>query len=105
MTFDGVMNDIFNDITECWYGSFSSKLIATVDERKALLDNNIQSELHICHPSSAKKDLRYVKHVKTYKKVNDLYQGFLATVEGGKFITEFDETFPKLKNISNVKKD
>lgn len=104
LTFDSVINDIFNDITECWYGSFASKLIATVDESKAVLDNNILSELQISHPSSAKKDLRYVKWVKTYKKVNDLYQEFIATVEGGKFITEFDETFPELKNISDVKK-
>lgn len=104
LTFEVVLKTIFDEITECWYGSFASKLIATADDTKAVLDRNVLEELHVSHPSSSKKELRYDRWCKAYKKVNSLYDACLSSSEGKEFIKEFDKKLPGLKNLSSVKK-
>ena len=104
LTFEGVLKTIFDEITGCWSGSFASKLIATADDMKAVLDKNVLGELQISHPSSGKKELRFEKWLKVYDKVNNLYKDFLSTSEGMEFIKEFDKKFTELKDLSPTKK-
>ena len=104
LTFEVVLKTIFDEITECWNGSFASKLIATADDSKAVLDKNVLKELQVSHPSSGKKELRYEKWLKVYNKVNDLYKEFLSTSEGIEFIKEFNKKVTKLKDLSSIKK-
>ena len=104
LTFEVVLKTIFDEITECWYGSFASKLIATIDDTKAVLDRNVLEELQVSHPSSSKKELRYDRWCKAYEKVNSLYDACLSSSEGKEFVKEFDKKLPGLKNLSSVKK-
>ena len=104
LTFEGVLKTIFDEITGCWSGSFASKLVATADDMKAVLDKNVLGELQISHPSSGKKEVRCEKWIKTYDKVNDLYDTYLSSSEGKEFVKAFDKKLPGLKKLSSVKK-
>lgn len=104
LTFEVALKTIFDEIAECWNGSFASKLIATADDTKAVLDKNVLKELQVSHPSNGKKELRFEKWLKVYDKVNNLYKDFLSTSEGMEFIKEFDKKFTELKDLSPTKK-
>ena len=91
LTFEVILKTIFDEITECWYGSSASKLIATADDTKTVLDRNVLEELHVSHPSSGKKEFRYERWIKAYNKVNDLYDAYLVSSEGKEFIEEFNK--------------
>jgi len=93
--------------------SFSSKLLASINNDKPVWDRNVFSWLEMTRTTSIKdKDKQIEKTISKYKDLEDeIYNEFFTTDKADKCIRIFDETFSEmfeeksdLKYITSIKK-
>ncbi len=73
--------------------SFSSKLVATIDPTKPVLDEFVLKNLGLSKPKSYSKN-RIEQTIELYNKIEKIYTDFLFTNEGKDLLSEFDRFFP-----------
>jgi hypothetical protein len=82
--------------------SFVSKMIATIDPSKPVIDAFVLKNLGFKLPSPTKKN-RKEEIEKIYKAIDKSMNDFLKTENGIFLIKKFDAMYPN-SNISNIKK-
>ena len=82
--------------------SFSSKLVATINPKLPVWDQQVLKNLKLKAPLYGDKE-RLNKTKKLYDSIKEWYRDYLNTIEGRKKVTEFDQRFPN-SGISNIKK-
>lgn len=83
--------------------SFASKILATINPEKPILDSKILKYLGLQTGGNNKKE-RLENALKAYNQIEKWYEEYLKSEEAKSCIQYFDELFPKYKNISSVKK-
>jgi Ca2+-binding EF-hand superfamily protein len=82
--------------------SFASKLIATIDPNKPIIDQYVLKNIGLKLPYTYAKD-RFNKTVKLYDDVSDWYSTYLKTDDAKKMIQCFDQVYPNAE-ITKIKK-
>ena len=82
--------------------SFRSKLMATINPDKPVLDEFVLKNLGITKPDTYSKN-RIEKTVDVYKRIEHFYDEFLQTMECQELVAKFDMHFPNTK-ITKTKK-
>lgn len=107
----GGMNVSFKDIIEALQertgrceASFASKMLATLNKDKPILDSNVLSFLGLRLSDNIDIKERVKEAIRVYESIEAWYRGFLASDEGKNCVALFDKTFPKYKDLSPVKK-
>lgn len=102
LSYDKILDEL-KKITERVEASFASKMLATLDDSKPILDQFVLKYLGLEIEGSSPDDrLQSVK--KIYKEIDDWYGKFLKSSEGKSCVRFFNEKFPDYKSISDVKK-
>ena len=103
--FEDVLNHVF-DTTGKVEGSFSSKLLATINPHKPIWDKLVLDQLSIRKPVQGQKNKQ--KQIKeslaTYSKLENWYTNYLETPNAKEVITLFDEMYPFAAIMTDVKK-
>lgn len=99
--FDLVIDKI-SETTNRIEASFSSKMVASINANKPLLDSIILNNLEIKFPKHSSSE-RSIKIKLIYKELEDNYQNFLKTKSAKNWLNLFDKKIGKF-NISNTKK-
>ncbi len=99
--FDLVIDKI-SETTNRIEASFSSKMVASINANKPLLDSIILKNLEIKLPKHGSSE-RTIKIKLIYKELEDNYQIFLKTKSAKNWLNLFDKKIGKF-NISNIKK-
>ena len=100
----------FEDVIEILYtetgnveASFSSKMIATIDQKKPIWDqyvlHNLDLKLKGKNPQERIKNAIFI-----YSQIENWFDNYLQTEEARRNIAEFDCWFPSYTWISDVKK-
>lgn len=101
ITFSDIINALA--ITNYCEASFSSKMLATINPSKPILDSQILKFLDF---KITGKDLtsRIESSIKVYSDIENWYKTYLTTKESKECLTFFDKNLPQYKHISNIKK-
>lgn len=100
----------FNSVLNCLYektgfveASFSSKLVATIDPTKPILDSRVLAYLglRICGSSP---ESRLSSAAKAYDRIVEWYREYLSRTEAVENIKLFDSLLPDYAWMSDVKK-
>lgn len=83
--------------------SFSSKMLATIDDNNPIWDKYVLQNLNIEHTGTNQEE-KLINAIKLYAKITEWYHEFLLTDKAKECVTIFDSTLPDYKWISNVKK-
>jgi len=89
------------DQTGCFEPSFASKLVATLDTAKPVIDRFVLKNLNLRIPSRAVQD-RLIKTCYVYEKLAEISTAYLSTTDGEYLVHEFSRTYPNA-NISREK--
>lgn len=100
--FKSVLNYLYEK-TGFVEASFSSKLVATIDPTKPILDSRVLAYLglRIC---GSTPELRLSSAVEAYDRIVEWYREYLSRTEAVENIKLFDSLFPDYTWISDVKK-
>ena len=83
--------------------SYGSKLIATEDPNRPVIDFFVRKELDITPPDRNSDDF-VDDWCSIYVEIEKIYGEVLAGNDGRDFVKQFDEVFPSLKDLTPVKK-
>lgn len=85
--------------------SFSSKLLATVNDKKPIWDVYVLKNLNIHNPKNLRGEVKLEACLSAYCEIEKWYEISIVGIEGKRIIKFFDERFPEYKDcISNEKK-
>ena len=90
-------------LTHRWEVSYSTKLLATADPQRPVIDRFMREELHIKAPKRNASNFVEV-WCSIYVEIEKIYGEVLANDDGGNFVKQFDEVFPLLSDLTPVKK-
>jgi len=82
--------------------SFSSKLVATIDPTKPVVDEFVLKNLGLSKPKNYSKN-RIEQTIELYNKIEQTYKEFLLTNQGKDLLIEFDRYFPDT-DLTDTKK-
>lgn len=103
-SFENIIRAI-QDATKCCEASFASKMLATINPNKPILDSNVLKFLGL-HLADSGTELtnRVDNAIRIYTLIEKRYAEILSSLEGQKCIVLFNKTFPDYSDISDVKK-
>ena len=101
-TFKDILNEI-HEKTECFEPSFSSKMLATLDPKQPIWDQNVLQFFGLTLEIQKGPD-RTDKAVENYNALKSKHKEFCSSENGEKCLEYFDKTFPKYTWISKTKK-
>lgn len=85
--------------------SFSSKLLATVNDRKPIWDVYVLKNLNVHIPKHYRGERKLNAYLSAYQEIEKWYEISMLSPEGNRMVEFFNERFPEYKNsISNEKK-
>ncbi len=84
--------------------SFVSKLVATINPEMPIYDANVRECLGLVAPSGKPKKERLLQAVKTYNDLKKKTYKLTQNVRFGELRGAFDETFPKFRHFTDIKK-
>ena len=107
-----VQNPSFDEIIEELYhrtgrleASFSSKMLANIDDSKPIWDSFVLNALDFKNPLPSMPKLEQMKRkIEIYHKIDRWYVDYLKTENAQECITKFNEILPEYTWISDVKK-
>lgn len=102
LTFKDVILFLSN-ITGRVEASFSSKIVATINPKMPVWDNNVLSNLSIDNPKGSFQN-KIEQSVNIYKELCNYYKQFLDKDNAREIIKIFDNLFPKYSSITDIKK-
>jgi len=82
--------------------SFSSKLVATIDPTKPVLDEFVLKNLGLSKPKNYSKN-KIEQTIELYNQIEQTYKEFLLTNQGKDLLIEFDRFFPD-SDLTDTKK-
>ncbi len=91
------------DRTGTCEASFASKMLATLNTEKPIVDRTVTEFLELERPSGELTE-RIAKAKENYSKIELWYKEYLATDEAKTVLSLFDSKFPEYTTISSVKK-
>lgn len=100
VTFERILNDISTETVDA---SFASKMLATLNPNKPILDSRVLKNLEITIKGNTKQE-RIKFSIEVYKKIEAFYDTYLPTGKAKRNIALFDEIFPDYSWISDTKK-
>ena len=107
-----VQNPSFDEIIEELYhrtgrleASFSSKMLANIDDSKPIWDSFVLNALGFKNPLPSMPKLEQMKRkIEIYHKIDRWYVDYLKTENAQECIAKFNEILPEYTWISDVKK-
>ena len=95
--------EILHPLTHRWEVSYSTKLLATADPWRPVIDRFVKKELHVKAPNRNATDFVEV-WCSIYAEIEKIYNEVLVSNDDGDFVKHFDEVFPSLRDLTPVKK-
>lgn len=94
--------DRIHDDTGCWEASFASKLVATLDPSKPVIDSKVLKNLGIRLPGYTHPETRRDRIVEVYERLNRRMNGIVASDLGAFMVELFEKRYGK-SVVSNMK--
>ena len=103
-SFDEIIEELYHR-TGRVEASFSSKMLANIDDGKPIWDSFVLDALGFQNPApSITKREQLKRKIEIYHKIDKWYREYLKTENAQECIAKFNELLPEYKWISNVKK-
>ena len=100
VTFERILNEISTETVDA---SFASKMLATLNPDKPILDSRVLENLKITIKGNTKQE-RIKSSIEVYKEIETFYNSYLPTEEAKINIALFDKIFPDYSLINATKK-
>lgn len=101
VTFEQILKALYNTTGKI-EASYSSKMLATLNPNMPIWDQYVLKNAGVAQPSQGSD--RFDSTVSVYSQLCEWYQCYLKTENSKECIRHFDKTFPKYKEISDIKK-
>lgn len=96
-TFERILNEISIETVDA---SFASKMLATLNPDKPILDSRVLNNFKITIKGNTKQE-KIKSSIEAYKKIEAEYEEYLPSKEARENIDLFDEIFPEYARNSN----
>lgn len=100
--FINILNKIYNQ-TNRYEASFASKLVATVNDNKPVIDSKVLKNTGL-HLAYSQKLNRINSILEVYNTLESMMKSFLKEPMGVYLVESFDAFFPDARNIDSIKK-
>ncbi len=103
ITFEGVVNALRDKKTDRIEASFASKLVATLDPTKPVIDKWVLRAFHLSRPYYRTSGCRESAMVELFYQLGEKYEKLLACSLGHMILDKFEAHYP-CAPITNLKK-
>ena len=84
--------------------SFSSKMLATINPEKPILDSRVLENMGLTIPVYLKSDKKLERAKAVYEIIDDRYKAYSRTPESDTVVSIFNEMFPDYTELTKTKK-